>query len=587
MRVLLLVAATTAYALDPYTLGTGSRISLWQAQTAADPHSPESQSPAHHQAHFEVSKERDPWTTEPATPSRYAEHCFPQPLDHWDPENGETFCQRYWVSLEHYAGDREEAEPVYLLDGGETSGANRLPFMEKGILNILANATRGISIVLEHRYYGRSLPQTNFSLSTDNLRFLTSEQALLDSARFIQHLDLGHLDKRLKRKTGSHERPWIGYGGSYAGAMTAFLVQSHGLGANTSLPPPHPAIAYPNPHAPEPLVWAGIASSAVTHAQVNFPEYFDAIREAAPAKCMRTLEAAVEAIDQALMAPTGTWKRVIKRLFGLEGLQDDGDFAEVIASPLGSWQARNWDPRVGSLEFYRFCDILTAGLASPHDLAPPSRLQASLPGSLVKVSAAVLNYAGYVRDNVVEECPRGKDGKRDVQACFGSGDVEKFRKTGVEQKWRLWLFQVCENWGYFMPAPLEGPRIVSKFLTLNHTSKICVAAFPPGKRFRLSPDGPDVDRVNKRGGFDLAADRLAFIDGDSDPWRPATPQSDYAVKRNDTLLRPVKLIPNAVHHFDENGLLDPSEEPKRIRRVHAEEVEFVKSWLEQWRRRKD
>lgn len=236
--------------------------------------------------------------------------------------------------------------------------------------------------------------------------------------------------------------------------MTAFLVQSHGLGANTSLPPPHPAIAYPNPHAPEPLVWAGIASSAVTHAQVNFPEYFDAIRQAAPAKCMRTLEAAVEAIDEALTAPTGTWKRVVKRLFGLEGLQDDGDFAEVRAerrrgSPVGKADVVNRsllrrlvvgkrgigipgvrshlvlslngsDGRtVGSLEFYRFCDILTAGLASPHDLAPPSRLQASLPGSPVKVSAAVLNYAGYVRDNVVEECPRGKDGKRDVQAVSG------------------------------------------------------------------------------------------------------------------------------------------------------------------------
>jgi hypothetical protein len=41
-----------------------------------------------------------------------------------DPENEVTFCQRYWVSLEHYAGDKHGAEPVYVLDGGETSGAN-------------------------------------------------------------------------------------------------------------------------------------------------------------------------------------------------------------------------------------------------------------------------------------------------------------------------------------------------------------------------------------------------------------------------------------------------------------------------------
>lgn len=44
-----------------------------------------------------------------------------------DPENGETFCQRYWVSLEHFDGANEA--PVYLLDGGETSGANVSPHL--------------------------------------------------------------------------------------------------------------------------------------------------------------------------------------------------------------------------------------------------------------------------------------------------------------------------------------------------------------------------------------------------------------------------------------------------------------------------
>lgn len=69
---------------------------------------------------------------------------------------------------------------------------------------------------------------------------------------------------------------------------------------------------------------------------------------------------------------------------------------------------------VGSLEFYRFCDILTTGLASSDDEDRPLTLL--IPGSPVRVPAAVINYAGYVRDNVVSECPVGKDGKRDVEA---------------------------------------------------------------------------------------------------------------------------------------------------------------------------
>jgi len=65
------------------------------------------------------------------------------------------------------ASSYEAGGPIYLLDGGETSGKNRyahplrtgslelndrVQFLENGILQILSNATNGLSIVLEHRY---------------------------------------------------------------------------------------------------------------------------------------------------------------------------------------------------------------------------------------------------------------------------------------------------------------------------------------------------------------------------------------------------------------------------------------------------
>lgn len=74
------------------------------------------------------------------------------------------------------------------------------------------------------------------------------------------------------------------------------------------------------------------------------------------------------------------------------------------------------------------------------------------------------------------------------------------------------------------------------------------------------------------------------------------------MERDDTLLRPFKIIPGAlfffvcwnpvlkisilsggVHHWDENGLKNTSAEPEKIRRIHAEMIEFVKKWLEEWR----
>ena len=56
------------------------------------------------------------------------------------------------MSTRHY----KTGGPVFVLDGGETSGEDRLPFLDTGILDILAEATGGLSIVLEHRYYGAS-----------------------------------------------------------------------------------------------------------------------------------------------------------------------------------------------------------------------------------------------------------------------------------------------------------------------------------------------------------------------------------------------------------------------------------------------
>jgi len=51
--------------------------------------------------------------------------------------------------------------------------------------------------------------------------------------------------------------------------------------------------------------------------------------------------------------------------------------------------------------------------------------------------------------------------------------------------------------------------------------------------------------------------------------------------------KPVILIDDAVHHFDENGLANPSKEPKRIRQVHHKEIDFVKSWVREWKEHQD
>ena len=95
----------------------------------------------------------------------FPEQWFEQPLDHFS-DDPHTFKQRYWFNAKHY----KKGGPVFVLDGGETSGEDRLPFLHTGILEILSKATNGLGIVLEHRYYGESIPVANFS--TDSLRLV-------------------------------------------------------------------------------------------------------------------------------------------------------------------------------------------------------------------------------------------------------------------------------------------------------------------------------------------------------------------------------------------------------------------------------
>lgn len=100
---------------------------------------------------------------------------------------------------------------MFCLDGGETSGEDRLPFLDHGILKLLSQATNGLSIVLEHRYYGESMPVPD--LSTDNMAYLTTAQALADNAYLTKHAKIANLSKEQADALASAK--WIHYGGRY------------------------------------------------------------------------------------------------------------------------------------------------------------------------------------------------------------------------------------------------------------------------------------------------------------------------------------------------------------------------------------
>ncbi|TRM64169.1 serine carboxypeptidase S28-domain-containing protein [Schizophyllum amplum] len=466
----------------------------------------------------------------------FPEQWFEQPLDHFNNETGDTFLQRYWFSTRHYTPGA--GGPVIVLDGGETSGEGRLPFLDTGIVEILTRATGGVGVILEHRYYGETQPVQN--LTTDSLRFLNNEQSAADSAHFMANVKFDGIDEDLT----APGTPWIYYGGSYAGARAA-----------------HMRVLYPD------LVYGAIASSGVTHAILEDWEYMNTIRKAAPANCSEGLQNSIQTIDSVL-GEGGQAAEDLKALFGLQGLQHNDDFGSIIRNPIFEWQSKCWNSDCGSDAFNNFCEALVeAPLDGFGDAAyGDPRRSVNVTDSL-KVDYVLQNYASYVNESYVAgRCP----GNYTIEDCFGSYDASAYTATSLDQDWRLWQFQVCTQWGFFNVAPTDPdqPRIISSFITLETESKICDLAYPPGDYFTV-PSQPNITAVNALGGYDITADRLAIIDGEVDPWRPDTPHSLDAKAR-------------AVHHYDEYGYADLTQEPPEIQQIHEEMIAFVTEWLNEW-----
>ncbi|CAK7262652.1 hypothetical protein SEPCBS119000_000075 [Sporothrix epigloea] len=518
--------------------------------------------------------------------SAYPTYNLSVPVDHFHneslyaPHTNDTFPLRYWFDAQHY----EPGGPVILLAAGETSGENRLPFLQKGIAAQLAQATKGIAVVLEHRYYGASFPYGN--LTTESLRFLRTEQALADTAYFATHVTFPGLeDADVRPGTGA---PWIVYGGSYAGAFAAFA-----------------RILYPD------VFWGAVSSSGVTVAVYDYWEYYEAQRLFAPPVCVQRTQELIHVADQILLAARearqtrATQNEIrhtrqkplssddpaarvaqLKHAFGLGNLTHDDDFAAVLSDAMGGWQATNWDPKESSPRFAWYCGNVTADTLLYPELADSratvrSLLQAtsySDPDVIAALEEPMLNYIGWVR--ATHRC---KDPAMSQDDCFSNRNATFYQQDDIAQHWRSWPYQFCTQWGYLATGsgvPRDRLPLVSRLLDLEYLSTICREAFNVTAL-------PDIASINKFGNFDIHYPRLAIVDGEADPWRAATPHAlGHNDQRPSTTDEPFLLIPGAVHHWDENGLYENETTaelpPQSIRSVQAAEAGFVSQWVADW-----
>ena len=278
----------------------------------------------------------------------------------------------------------------------------------------------------------------------------------------------------------------------------------------------------------------------------------------------------------------------LKAVFGMQDVTYDNDFAAAVTQiVLGNWQDLNWDPDSSTPEFYNYCDNIT----STKVLYPATERKRSTVEKLIEESECaddtninlILNVIGYT--NLTQVAPAAAANYTQDEAFGESHNVTYNSLTSIEDAdWKSWPYQYCTEWGYLQTGntpPEFGLPLVSRTTDLEYNSLICKLAFNI-----TSP--PDVEAINKYGAYDLSYPRLAIVDGDWDPWKPATPHAfEFGAKnRSSTASEPFILIPEAVHHWDENSLFanETTKDlpPSRIIETQRHEIQAVEAWMLEW-----
>ncbi|KAM3967357.1 putative serine protease K12H4.7 [Aphomia sociella] len=192
------------------------------------------------------------------------------PVDHFDPQNTDTFQMRFMYNEDLFGG---HGYPVFILVGGEWTIAEG--WLRAGNMYQMAVENRGYQIYTEHRYYGQTLPYSNFT--AENLRFLNVDQALADLAYFITDL---------KKQPRFADSKIILYGGSYAGNMVLWFKQRY----------PHLALGV-------------VASSAPILGKLDYQGYLEVVHDAflseGGEECISILRQGIEDTAAALRTEEG------------------------------------------------------------------------------------------------------------------------------------------------------------------------------------------------------------------------------------------------------------------------------------------
>jgi serine protease 16 len=409
--------------------------------------------------------------------------------DHFNAHNSGHWAQRYYVNDTFW---KKPFGPVFLMIEGE--GAAQPKWAYSGHHMDMAKEFGAIVFSLEHRYYGASAPVEN--LSTENLQFLSSEQALADLAVFMDFIR-GKYDLDIGENGRNRV---IAFGGSYPGALAAWV-----------------RVKYPH------LIYGSIASSAPVLAELDFVGYNQVVVAslANPVvggsdQCAKNVFKAFQKIDGAFDSEKPEKLRNIEKIFNSCGkLETELDRSTFVGAIAGNFQ--------GAVQYN---GILPVGIKDVCNMM----LNESI-GSLEQRLAAVAgtNYSAKCTDFTW-----------DYSLNQLNNVTVDLNATGVGI--RQWTYQTCAQFGYYQTCePWKGSCLFSRRMTLKSNTLLCKESFG----LKLAQVKERIKFSNEYyGGNQPHATRIVFVNGDIDPWHYLSVLQDNFENGNDIT---AVYIPGASH----------------------------------------
>eukprot|EP01117_Protostelium_nocturnum_P005030 TRINITY_DN1818_c0_g1_i1.p1 TRINITY_DN1818_c0_g1~~TRINITY_DN1818_c0_g1_i1.p1 ORF type:complete len:457 (-),score=129.25 TRINITY_DN1818_c0_g1_i1:223-1593(-) len=210
----------------------------------------------------------------------YPVQYYQQTLDHFNSGDIRTFKQRFWANYDHFNQSAVDA-PIFLYINGEGMIYGP-PSSNNSLVVQLAKEHSGVIVTLEHRFYGES--HYFNQLTTENLRYLDSEQALEDLSEFITWF---RTQVRNEYNIAKSPLKIFTIGVSYSGALSAWF-----------------RIKYPH------ITSGSLSSSGVVNAIKDFGQYDGQVPVSVGLKCTNALRSVTKTIQAAIDRGNSTYYKL-------------------------------------------------------------------------------------------------------------------------------------------------------------------------------------------------------------------------------------------------------------------------------------